>query len=120
MVVQPTDKCCVEVAIFLDRAAKKTRFGGFFVGLVAERLRSGHVGLGGKLQDTLLIFEEAEDAFPHDAPLWLDGLTAGDFAVIAKQSNMRLDAMTSDEMIVVLEAELRLRSPMRGRGMGFA
>ena len=83
-------------------------------------MRSGHVGLGGKLQDTLLIFEEAEDAFPHDAPLWLDGLTAGNFAVIAKQSNMRLDAMTSDEMIAVLEAELRLRSPMRGRGMGSA
>ena len=87
---------------------------------MAERLRSGHVGLGGKLQDTLLIFNEVEDAFPRDAPRWLDGLIAGDFAVIARQSNMRLDAMTSDEMIAVLEAKLRLRLPMRERVMGFA
>ena len=50
----------------------------------------------------------------------LDGLTAGDFAVIARQASMRLDVMTSDEMITVLEAELQLRSPMRGRAMGFA
>ena len=50
----------------------------------------------------------------------LDGLTAGDFAVIARQAGMRLDAMTSDEMIAVLEAELQLHSPMRGRVMGFA
>ena len=50
----------------------------------------------------------------------LDGLTAGDFAVVAKQAHMRSDAMTSDEMIAVLEAELQLRSPMRGRAMGFA
>ena len=50
----------------------------------------------------------------------LDGLTAGDFAVIARQASMRSDAMTSDEMIAVLEAELQLRSPMRGRAIGFA
>ena len=50
----------------------------------------------------------------------LDGLTAGDFAVVARQADMRFDAMTPDEMIAVLEAELQLRSPMRGRAMGFA
>ena len=50
----------------------------------------------------------------------LDGLTAGDFAVIARQASMRLEAMTSDEMMAVLEAELQLRSPMRGCAMGFA
>ena len=50
----------------------------------------------------------------------LDGLTAGDFAVIARQASMRSDAMTSDEMMAVLEAELQLRSAMRGRAIGFA
>ena len=50
----------------------------------------------------------------------LDGLTAGDFAVAARQASMRSNAMKSDEMIAVLEAELQLRSPMRGRTMGFA
>jgi hypothetical protein len=50
----------------------------------------------------------------------LDGLTAGDYAVIARQASMRTDAMMPDEMIAVLEAELQLRSPMRGRAIGFA
>lgn len=50
----------------------------------------------------------------------LDGLTAGDFGVVARQANMRLDAMTADEMIAALGTELQLRSPLRGRAMGFA
>ena len=50
----------------------------------------------------------------------LDGLTAGDFGVVARQAQMRLDAMTAEEVIAALAIELQLRSPMRGRAMGFA
>ena len=50
----------------------------------------------------------------------VDGLTAGDFGVVARQAKMRLDAMTAEEVIAALAIELQLRSPMRGRAMGFA
>lgn len=49
----------------------------------------------------------------------LDALTAGDFGVVARQAHMRLDEMTAEEVVAALEIELQLRSPMRGRAMGF-
>ena len=49
----------------------------------------------------------------------LDGLTLGDFAVVAAQVAARKLAMTADEVVALLEAELQLRLPQRGRVMGF-
>ena len=49
----------------------------------------------------------------------LDGLTVGDFAVVSVQAAMRKLAMTTDEMIALLESELQFRMPSRGRVMGF-
>lgn len=50
----------------------------------------------------------------------MDGLTAGDFAVVARQAALRIDTMQCAEILEVLEAELRLREPTRGRALGFA
>lgn len=50
----------------------------------------------------------------------MDGLTAGDYVVVARQAALRSDAMQSDEILEMLEAELRLREPTRGRTLGFA
>ena len=49
----------------------------------------------------------------------MDGLTAGDFAVIARQQRLSNDPIPAPKMIEQLEAELFLREPKRGRGMGF-
>ncbi len=50
----------------------------------------------------------------------MDGLTAGDYTVVARQAALRSDTMQSDEILELLEAELRLRVPTRGRTLGFA
>lgn len=50
----------------------------------------------------------------------MDGLTAGDYAVVARQAALRIDTMQSDEILELLETELRLREPTRGRTLGFA
>jgi len=51
----------------------------------------------------------------------LDGLTVGDFAVVAAQSAVRKRGITAEERVAILEADLRLRLrlPSRGRVLGF-
>ena len=49
----------------------------------------------------------------------LDGLTVGDFAVVAAQSAVRIRGITAEERVAMLEAELRLRLPSGGRVLGF-
>ena len=49
----------------------------------------------------------------------LDGLTVGDFAVVAAQSAVRTLGITAEERVAMLEAELRLRLPSGGRVLGF-
>ena len=49
----------------------------------------------------------------------LDGLTVGDFAIVAAQSAVRKRGITAEERVAMLEAELRLRLPSRGRVLGF-
>ena len=49
----------------------------------------------------------------------MDGLTAGDFAVIARQQRLSNAAIPTANIVEQLEAELLLREPRRGRGIGF-
>ena len=49
----------------------------------------------------------------------LDGLTVGDFAVVAAQSAVRKRGITAEERVAMLEAKLRLRLPSVGRVLGF-
>jgi len=49
----------------------------------------------------------------------MDGLTAGDFAVIARQQRLSNGPISTAKMLEQLEAELSLREPRRGRGIGF-
>ena len=49
----------------------------------------------------------------------MDGLTAGDFSVIARQQRLSNGPISTAKMIEKLEAELLLREPKRGRGIGF-
>ena len=50
----------------------------------------------------------------------MDGLTAGDFAVIARQQRLSNDPIPAPKILEQLAAELLLREPKRGRAMGFA
>ena len=49
----------------------------------------------------------------------LDGITVGDFAVVAAQSAARKRGISAGERVAMLEAELRLRLPSGGRVLGF-
>jgi SpoVK/Ycf46/Vps4 family AAA+-type ATPase len=49
----------------------------------------------------------------------MDGLTAGDFAVIARQQRLSNATISATKMLEQLEVELLLREPRRGRGIGF-
>ncbi len=49
----------------------------------------------------------------------MDGLTAGDFAVMARQQKLSNGPISTAKMIEQLEAELLLREPRRGRVIGF-
>ena len=49
----------------------------------------------------------------------MDGLTAGDFAIIARQQRLSNDPISAPKILEQLEAELLLREPTRGRAMGF-
>ena len=49
----------------------------------------------------------------------MDGLTAGDFAVVARQQRLSNAAMPTANIVEQLEAELLLREPKRGRAIGF-
>ena len=49
----------------------------------------------------------------------MDGLTAGDFAVVARQQRLSNAAIPTANIVEQLEAELLLREPRRGRAIGF-
>ena len=49
----------------------------------------------------------------------MDGLTAGDFAVVARQQRLSNAAIPTANIVEQLEAELLLREPKRGRAIGF-
>ena len=49
----------------------------------------------------------------------MDGLTAGDFAVIARQQHLSNATIPATNIVEQLEAELLLREPRRGRMIGF-
>ena len=49
----------------------------------------------------------------------MDGLTAGDFAVIARQQRLSNATILATKIAEQLEAELLLREPKRGRCIGF-
>ena len=49
----------------------------------------------------------------------MDGLTAGDFAVIARQQRLSNATIPAVKIVEQLEAELLLREPRRGRMIGF-
>jgi len=65
------------------------------------------------------LISESVDEFALAKLDRMDGLTAGDFAVIARQQRLSKLPMPTTKMIEQLEAELLLREPRRGRGIGF-
>ena len=65
------------------------------------------------------LITESVDEFVRARLDGMDGLTAGDFAVIARQQRLSNATIPATKLVEQLEAELLLREPRRGRCIGF-